>query len=89
MGVLGGPSGSWGHVGGPWGLQRAFWASRASFQKCAFSFFWEVNLLTVSSETAFFEIDRLCGDEVWALCCVILLLFFEACFLRNSEVNML
>ena len=88
-GFLGGPWGSRVPVGGPWGFRRAFWASPASFQKCPFSFFWEVNLLTASSETAFFEIDRLRGDEVWALCCATLLSFFEACFLRNSEVNML
>ena len=36
-------------------LRRAFWASRASFQRCFFSFFWKLNLLIVSSETAFFR----------------------------------
>ena len=49
----------------------------------------EVNLLTVWSETAFFEIERLRGDDVWGLCCEMFLSFFEACFLGNSEVNML
>ena len=54
----------------PW---RAFWASRASFQKCPLSLFWEVNLFTVSSETAFsklsdFEAMR-CGHCVMQLFC--------------------
>ena len=37
----------------------------------------------------FFEIERLRGDEVWAVCYATFLSFSEACFLRNSEVNML
>ena len=75
-GVLGGSTGRSGRLG------------RAS-KNVHFHFCWEVNLLTVLSETAFFEIDRLRGDEVWALCCATFLSFFEACFLGNSEVNML
>ena len=82
LGVLGGRGGV---LGGS--TRRSGRLGRAS--KCPFSFFWEVNLLTVLGETAFFEIDRLRGDEVWALCCATFLSFFEACFLRNSEVNML
>ncbi len=58
----------------PW---RAFRASRATFQKCPFSFCWEVNLLTVSARIDFFEIERFCGDGRWSMCCPVFLIVFR------------
>ena len=84
---LGVPGRSWASLGGPrgfsgcpWGVPGPPWRSRAGFQKCPFSLFLEVNLLTVSARIDFFEIERFCGHGRWSMCCPVCYRFSRLAF---------